>query len=374
MSKSTSPYPRVRRWPPEPVSCRTPGRCCCCAPPQRPAWTGTVGGAGAVAQAAGAPRSRQDRARSGGRARGRRGLPGRYRAAARRARGVRAGRLRPDGVPADRRLWPPTRRQRCRRSTRPGPRPAPRVWTLAGDHAPDHDIDAGDAAGHRPRRHPGHRALGEGTRGADVQTRLRVPSVVRVRRPRRRGTGEPSRLLLRPGNAGSNTAADHITVVREALAQLPGHRPGTPARPEGADPHRRRRRHPRVPGLADRAAAVVLGRVRPARRTLADLLDRIPDRGVDPGLRRRRRDPRRRLGRRTHRPARPVRLAGRDAGDRPQGTTPPRRAAAVHRRRRASGHRVRHQHPARATRRPGAAAPPPGPRRGPDPHRRRTPA
>lgn len=27
-----------------------------------------------------------------------------------------------------------------------------------------------------------------------------------------------------PGNAGSNTAADHITVVREALGQLPGHR------------------------------------------------------------------------------------------------------------------------------------------------------
>jgi hypothetical protein len=34
-------------------------------------------------------------------------------------------------------------------------------------------------------------------------------------------------VLLRPGNAGSNTAADHITVIREALRQLPGHRPGT---------------------------------------------------------------------------------------------------------------------------------------------------
>ena len=29
-------------------------------------------------------------------------------------------------------------------------------------------------------------------------------------------------MLLRPGNAGSNTAADHITVLRQALAQLPG--------------------------------------------------------------------------------------------------------------------------------------------------------
>ncbi|OIQ70396.1 transposase DDE domain protein [mine drainage metagenome] len=41
------------------------------------------------------------------------------------------------------------------------------------------------------------------------------------------GTGEPLAIKLRPGNAGSNTAADHIEVLRAALAQLPGHRPGT---------------------------------------------------------------------------------------------------------------------------------------------------
>jgi len=41
------------------------------------------------------------------------------------------------------------------------------------------------------------------------------------------GTGEPLAFLLRAGNAGSNTAADHIAVVRAALRQLPGHRPGT---------------------------------------------------------------------------------------------------------------------------------------------------
>jgi hypothetical protein len=34
-------------------------------------------------------------------------------------------------------------------------------------------------------------------------------------------TGEHLAALLRPGNAGSNTAADHITVLDEALAQLP---------------------------------------------------------------------------------------------------------------------------------------------------------
>ena len=35
------------------------------------------------------------------------------------------------------------------------------------------------------------------------------------------GTGEPVAALLRPGNAGSNTAADHIITTRLALAQLP---------------------------------------------------------------------------------------------------------------------------------------------------------
>ncbi|MDI3390794.1 IS1380 family transposase [Streptomyces sp. B-S-A8] len=35
------------------------------------------------------------------------------------------------------------------------------------------------------------------------------------------GTGEPVASLLRPGNAGSNTAADHIEAARLALAQLP---------------------------------------------------------------------------------------------------------------------------------------------------------
>ena len=37
------------------------------------------------------------------------------------------------------------------------------------------------------------------------------------------GNGEPLAIVLRPGNAGSNTAADHIGAARLALAQLPGH-------------------------------------------------------------------------------------------------------------------------------------------------------
>jgi hypothetical protein len=39
----------------------------------------------------------------------------------------------------------------------------------------------------------------------------------------RGGSGEPLTFLLRPGNAGSNTAADHIEATRLALAQLPRH-------------------------------------------------------------------------------------------------------------------------------------------------------
>ena len=79
-------------------------------------------------------------------------------------------------------------------------------------------------------------------------------------------TGEALAGLLRPGNAGSNTAADHITVLDQALAQIPdAHRHGTPilirtdcaggtkaflahirALRDTRDPHlllRRRRRH-----------------------------------------------------------------------------------------------------------------------------------
>jgi hypothetical protein len=41
------------------------------------------------------------------------------------------------------------------------------------------------------------------------------------------GSGEPLAVVLRKGNAGSNTVADHISVTKLALAQLPkGHRRG----------------------------------------------------------------------------------------------------------------------------------------------------
>jgi hypothetical protein len=101
-----------------------------------------------------------------------------------------------------------------------------RVWSLAGEHAPDHavsvddptilDLDATLLTAHSDKEQAAptfkrgygfHPLLAFLDHGSD-------------------GTGEPLSFLLRRGNAGSNTAADHITVARAAFAQLPGHRTG----------------------------------------------------------------------------------------------------------------------------------------------------
>ena len=100
------------------------------------------------------------------------------------------------------------------------------VWALAGEHAPDHavdaaapltiDIDATLITSHSEKESAAptfKRGFGHHPLCAFVD---HGPE----------GSGEPLAVLLRAGNAGSNTAADHITVARAALAQLPGHRPG----------------------------------------------------------------------------------------------------------------------------------------------------
>ncbi|WP_026548932.1 IS1380 family transposase, partial [Arthrobacter sp. Br18] len=101
------------------------------------------------------------------------------------------------------------------------------VWAAAGEHSPLHgvskdaplvvDLDATLLTSHsekedaRPTWKKGygfHPLAAFVDHGAD-------------------GTGEPLAVLLRPGNAGSNTAADHIEVTRDALKQLPrGYRSG----------------------------------------------------------------------------------------------------------------------------------------------------
>jgi len=95
------------------------------------------------------------------------------------------------------------------------------AWALAGEHAPDHDIDAD---------HPVIVDLDATLLDAHSEKENAAPTFKRgfgfhplcsFVDHGAEGTGEPLAIMLRPGNAGSNTAADHITVAREALRQLP---------------------------------------------------------------------------------------------------------------------------------------------------------
>ncbi|GGS12185.1 hypothetical protein GCM10010236_78310 [Streptomyces eurythermus] len=67
----------------------------------------------------------------------------------------------------------------------------------------------------------------------------------------RGGSGEPVVGLLRPGDAGSSAAADHITAARLALAQLPKTVPAGTADP---DPRRLRRAAPTPSSPGSRSA------------------------------------------------------------------------------------------------------------------------
>jgi len=101
------------------------------------------------------------------------------------------------------------------------------VWALAGDQAPDYGTDAGSplvidldatlVTAHSDKE----QARPTFKRGYGFHPLCAFADHGPA------GTGEPLHLMLRPGNAGSNTATDHIAVCRKALAQLPGHRPGT---------------------------------------------------------------------------------------------------------------------------------------------------
>jgi hypothetical protein len=100
-----------------------------------------------------------------------------------------------------------------------------RAWSLAGEHAPDHDasaasplvidVDATLVTAHSEKEQAAptfKRGFGFHPLWAFVD---HGPD----------GTGEPLAFLLRAGNAGSNTVTDHKTVIRAALAQLPGGHP-----------------------------------------------------------------------------------------------------------------------------------------------------
>jgi hypothetical protein len=97
-----------------------------------------------------------------------------------------------------------------------------RVWRLVERRAPDHDLTVArplvvDVDGVLVTAHSDkEQAAPTFKRGYGHH-----PLVAFVDHGQQ-GTGEPVGMLLRPGNAGSNTAADHITVLRQALRQLPG--------------------------------------------------------------------------------------------------------------------------------------------------------
>jgi len=96
------------------------------------------------------------------------------------------------------------------------------VWALAGDQSPLHgvskdaplvvDLDATLVTSHSEKEHA--RPTWKKGYGFHPLTAFLDHGA--------EGTGEPLAVLLRPGNAGSNTAADHIEVTRDALEQLPG--------------------------------------------------------------------------------------------------------------------------------------------------------
>jgi Transposase DDE domain group 1 len=95
------------------------------------------------------------------------------------------------------------------------------VWALAGEYAPDPgtdasapliiDLDATLVTAHSEKEH----AAPTFKRGFGFHPLLAFVDHGQA------GTGEPLHLKLRPGNAGSNTAADHITVLDQALTQIP---------------------------------------------------------------------------------------------------------------------------------------------------------
>lgn len=95
-----------------------------------------------------------------------------------------------------------------------------RAWHLAGDRAPGTDgqpvivdLDATIVISHSDKQHAA--PTWKKSYGFHPMTAF-------ADHPGD-GGGEPLALMLRPGNAGSNTAADHIETTRLALAQLPKH-------------------------------------------------------------------------------------------------------------------------------------------------------
>ncbi|MFH8650426.1 transposase [Streptomyces tendae] len=78
-----------------------------------------------------------------------------------------------------------------------------------------------------PGRRPGDRALRQGRHSCDLEKTFGHHPLTGFVDHGTGGSGKPVAALLRTGNAGSNTAADHATTTQLALVQLPkSHRRG----------------------------------------------------------------------------------------------------------------------------------------------------
>ena len=180
------------------------------------------------------------------------------------------------------------------------------------------------------------------------------------------GSGEMLAIKLRPGNAGSNTAADHIDVTKAALAQLPGgrSRPGKSVliRADSAGGT-----HEYVSWLTGRRLSYSVGFTLP--HETPQLYRLIPEDFWEPALDA---DGDPRDGAAVAEFTGILNLESWPTGMRVivrRERPPPRRATPVRRCRRIPTHRVRHQHQTRPVAGPRAASPPQGALRGPDPQR-----
>jgi Transposase DDE domain group 1 len=152
-----------------------------------------------------------------------------------------------------------------------------RAWGLAGEHAPDRgvdatkplviDVDATLVTAHSEKE----QAAPTFKRGFGFHPMWAFADHGPA------GTGEPLSVLLRKGNAGSNTAIDHIGVVRAALRQLPSHRPGRrPGRQILVRADAGGCTHAFLQWLVGQRLAYSIGFTLPT--DFADTLERIPER------------------------------------------------------------------------------------------------
>ena len=104
------------------------------------------------------------------------------------------------------------------------------AWKLAGAHAPTHQVSAAaplviDLDATLITAHSDKEAA-----AATFKKTFGFHPLCAFLDHGPEGTGESLAMLLRPGNAGSNTATDHVAVTKNALAAVPGINPSRPGK------------------------------------------------------------------------------------------------------------------------------------------------